>query len=201
MSRYIGPRLRVMRRLGVELPGLSRKSLERRPYPPGQHGQSRRRKSSEYAQHLIEKQKLRFHYGLTERQLRRAVEQASRGKGDSGPRLAELLERRLDNVVFRAGFAPTIPAARQLVRHGHIMLNGHKADIPSMRVDQGDLVSVRERSRNIPILADSQLDARLLPPWLSVDKSAFTARLTEMPDQGAIPFPLEMRLVIEFYAQ
>lgn len=201
MSRYIGPRLRIMRRLGVELPGLSRKSLERRPYPPGQHGQSRRRKSSEYAEHLIEKQKLRYHYGLTERQLRKTVQQATRGKGASGPRLAELLERRIDNLLFRAGFAPTIPAARQLVRHGHILLNGHKADIPSMRVAQGDIISVRERSRSIPIFADSQVDGRLLPPWLSVDKTAFTARLTETPDQGSIPFPIEMRLVIEFYAQ
>ena len=201
MSRYTGPRLRIMRRLGVELPGLSRKSLERRPQPPGQHGAARRRKVSDYALHLIEKQKLRYHYGLTERQLRRAVQEATAGTGESGARLAELLERRLDNLVFRAGFAPTIPAARQLVRHGHILLNGRRADIPSMRVARGAVVSVRERSRTLPLCADHDARTSLTPPWLAVDRAVLSARLSELPDADAIPFPLELRLVIEFYAR
>lgn len=201
MSRYTGPRLRVMRRLGVALPGLSRKSTERRPHPPGQHGQNRRRKVSDYALHLTEKQKLRYHYGLTERQLRRTVEEATRGIGASGDRLAELLERRLDNLVFRAGFAPTIPAARQLVRHGHILINNRRADIPSMRVPRGAIVSVREKSRALPVVLQGAADTTMRPPWLSVDANAFAARLTETPDEGAVPFPIEMRLVIEFYAR
>lgn len=201
MSRYTGPRLRIMRRLGVALPGLSPKNPERRPQPPGQHGANRRRKVSDYALHLIEKQKLRYHYGLTERQLRRAVQEASAGTGESGARLAEFLERRLDNLVFRAGFAPTIPAARQLVRHGHILLNGRRADIPSMRVGRGAAVSVRERSRTIPLCADGERQPGLVPPWLAVDRSGFTARLVDLPDQAAIPFPIELRLVIEFYAR
>lgn len=203
MSRYTGPRLRIMRRLGVALPGLSGKSPERRPQPPGQHGANKRRKISDYALHLMEKQKLRYHYGLTERQLRRAVAEASAGTGESGARLAEFLERRLDNLVFRAGFAPTIPAARQLVRHGHILLDGRRADIPSMRVARGAVVSVRERSRSIPLFADGerQAQAGLIPPWLTVDRPGFTARLADLPDQAAIPFPIELRLVIEFYAR
>src|SRR5262245_5636308 len=118
MSRYTGPRLRVMRALGVEIPGLSAKSTERRPYRPGQHG-LRRRNRSAYGIRLAETQKLRFHFGVGERQMRRVVETARRG-GDTVARLFELLESRLDNVVFRAGFAPTIPAARQLVTHGHV---------------------------------------------------------------------------------
>src|SRR5690606_2441783 len=115
MSRYTGPRVKILRRFGQQLPGLSRKSLERRPYPPGQHGQRRRRKSSDYRVRLEEKQKLRYNYGIGERQFRIYIKRATRAKGDTGLRLLQLLEGRLDNVIFRAGYAPTIPAARQLV--------------------------------------------------------------------------------------
>src|SRR5262245_13397415 len=130
MSRYTGPRLKSMRALGVELPGLARKSIDKPPHPPGQRGLKSRR-PSDFAKKLRETQKLRFNYGLGERQLRLLFAEAKRGKSNAGERLLELLERRLDNFVFRAGFAPTLVAARQLVRHGHVLLNGRRATIPS----------------------------------------------------------------------
>ena len=140
MSRYTGPRVKKMRKLGVNLPGLSRKTMDRRPYPPGEHGGKRQKRKSDYANQLMEKQKLRLNYGVSERQFRRYMVEARQSKTPTGDKLLELLERRLDNVVFRAGFAPTIPAARQLVNHRHIRLNGHKADIPSIRVKVGDVI-------------------------------------------------------------
>ena len=130
MSRYTGPRLKKCRALDVDLPGLTRKR-RKRTYRPGQHGPGFRRKVSDYGRRLMEKQKIRFNYGLGERQLRRLVSDARRSQLSTGDKLMELLERRLDNVVFRAGFTPTIPAARQLVNHGHILVNGRKASIPS----------------------------------------------------------------------
>ena len=142
MSRYTGPRVRAMRALGVQLPGLSSKSVERRPYPPGQHGQARR-KVTEYGRRLMEKQKLCRNYGVSERQLRKLMSQARSSQGPTGSRLLELLERRLDNVVYRAGFARTIPGARQLVTHGHILVNGHKVDRASYSVRQGEVITLR----------------------------------------------------------
>ena len=143
MSRYTGPRVKVMRALGVDLPGLSRKSIERRPYPPGEHGKAHRRKESVYGIQLKEKQKLKMNYGLTERQMRRLVKKARSSKLATGTRMLQLLESRLDNVVFRAGFAATIPSARQLVNHGHFMVNGRRVDIASYQVRSGDVLSFR----------------------------------------------------------
>ena len=148
MSRFTGPRVKVMRALGLELPGLSRKSIERRPYPPGQHGGRRRRRDSVYGQQLKEKQKLKMNYGVSERQMRRLIKQARRSKQETGLKLLELLERRLDNVIFRAGYAPTIPAARQLVNHGHFRVNGRKVDVPSFSVGEGDVIELKEKSAN-----------------------------------------------------
>lgn len=142
MSRYRGPRLRIVRRLG-ELPGLSRKS-PRRNYPPGQHGQGRR-KRSEYAIRLEEKQKLRFNYGVTEKQLVKYVKKTRRAAGSSGQALLQLLEMRLDNTVFRMGLAGTIPGARQLVSHGHVTVNGRVLDIPSYQCRPGDVISIRDK--------------------------------------------------------
>ena len=149
MSRLRGPRLKIMRALGVELPGLSRKSIEKRPHPPGQHGPQVRKRTnrSDYSLRLREKQKVRFNYGLSERQLRGLVEDATRLKGNTGVVLIQLLERRLDNVVFRAGFARTIPGARQMVSHGHIQVNGRTVDRPSYRLRRGDVISVATKSR------------------------------------------------------
>ena len=148
MSRYTGPRVKRMRALGTDLPGLSPKKSDKRPYPPGPHGQARK-KPTEYSMRLMEKQKVRVNYGVTERQLRRLMVEAKASGGTTGHKLIELLERRLDNIVFRAGFARSIPSARQLVNHGHILVDGKRVDIASYRVSQGQVVTVREASKEL----------------------------------------------------
>ena len=201
MSRNTSPRLRIVRALGSELSGLTRKSAEKRPYGPGQHGPSqRRKKASAYGLALREKQKVRFNYGLTERALRRMVERATRMHGNTGVTLIQLLERRLDNVVFRAGFARTIPAARQLVSHGHILVNGRRCDVPSRQLDFGDTVAVAPSGR---ALADSAFESGsgLESPWLDVDRSAGTVRVVSSPDPAFVPFDVEMRLIVEHYSR
>lgn len=200
MSRYTGPRLRVMRALGVNLPGLSAKTIDKRPHPPGQHGPRTRRKASLHGTRLREKQKLRFHYGLTERPLRTLAAMAARAKAPTGAALVQLLERRLDNIVFRAGFARTIPAARQLVTHGHVEVNGRVLDIPSARLRRGDTVAVRARAQEAVRLHRAKGATLGRPDWLGVDTDAFRARMTAFPDAGAIPFPIEIGLVVEFYS-
>lgn len=201
MSRYTGPRVRVMRALGTDLPGLSVKKIERRPYPPGQHGQGRK-KRSEFALRLMEKQKLRMNYGVTERQLRNLVEQAKSGPEAAGYKLLELLERRLDNIVFRAGFARTIPEARQLVNHGHIEVDGRRVDIPSYRVSTGQVITVREKSRKLPpVLAASGAPPAFDTAWLDVDRATLRATVKTLPDETAVPFPIQVQLVIEYYTQ
>lgn len=201
MSRYTGPRVRVLRALGTELPGLTRKKSERRPYPPGQHGQARR-KLSEYALRLIEKQKLRYNYGLNERQLLTTYTQARSSKGNTAERLVELLERRLDNVVFRAGFARTIPAARQLVRHGHVLVDGKRVDIPSFRVKRGQVITIGESSKKLACIAASLATPLSFPTeWLTVDQAALSASVNALPDATSVPFPINLQRVVEFYSQ
>lgn len=201
MSRYTGPRVKVMRALGTELPGLSRKKMERRPFPPGQHGQARR-KQSEYGLRLIEKQKLRMSYGLTERQLLSLMVEAHSGKGNTGERLLEFLERRLDNAVFRAGFARTIPGARQLVRHGHILVNGSRVDIPSYRIRKDDVIEVREKSRKLPpVLASLGASPSFETPWLSVEAEHCRATVRELPEPTSVLFAVNVQRVVEFYSQ
>ena len=169
MSRFRGPRLKVIRRFQQHLQA-SHVRLQSAARPPGQHGQSRRTKRSDYRIRLEEKQKLRYNYGLSERQLRNCFKKAVNGKDDTGLALLRQMESRLDNVVFRAGLAPTIPAARQLVAHGHVMVNGSKVDIPSFQVQIGQTVSIREKSQNIPVVAESVAAPVLeCPSYLSVD--------------------------------
>ena len=200
MSRYTGPRLRVMRALGIELPGLSRKSTERRPYPPGEHGGRRRRPDSVFGTQLKEKQKLKMNYGVTERQMRRLMKQARKSKTAAGIRLLELLESRLDNAVFRAGFAPTIPAARQLVNHGHFLLNGTKTDIPSAQIKPGDVVEVRNRSKDLEIIKTSLAQPSLvLAQWLSLEAENKKFTVTASPDADSVPFAVEVQQVVEYY--
>jgi small subunit ribosomal protein S4 len=202
MSRYTGPRVKIMRALGVDLPGLSPKTSERRPYPPGVHGQ-RRRKETEYGKRLKEKQKLRHNYGLSERQIRKFFREASRSKLNTGTKLIELLERRLDNVVFRAGFARSIPAARQLVNHGHVLVNGKRVDIPSFRVKIGNTIAIRESSLNVdPVVQGLALaeQRRWDSAWLTVDAAARKAEIKGTPDETSVPFPIDVQLVIELYA-
>jgi small subunit ribosomal protein S4 len=192
-----------MRALGILLPGLSAKSIERRPYPPGQHGQRRAmRRASPFKRQLQEKQKLRLNYGVTERQLRNLMRVARKGKGRTDHVLMELLERRLDNIVFRAGLARTIPAARQLVRHGHILVDGKPVDIPSYRVANGQQLSVHERSRKImAVMSSWENPALQRPPWLEVDVANMTARLSTAPGLENLPFEVFPHLVVEFYAK
>ncbi|WP_417071002.1 30S ribosomal protein S4 [Niveibacterium terrae] len=201
MSRYTGPRLKVMRALGVDLPGLSRKSISERPNPPGQHGARPQRKSG-FGLQLQEKQKLRFNYGLTEHQMRRLVLDARRDRGSTGDKLAELLERRLDNAVFRSGFAPTVMAARQLVNHGHVEVNGRAVDIPSYRLRFGDVITLRERSRKLAAVQASLAEPALSrPEWLAFDEAKKLASVAHLPAVSDIPFPIEMQLVVEYYSQ
>lgn len=200
MSRYTGPRLKVMRALGTELPGLSRKSLGERNYPPGQHGQKQSRKS-DFGKKLQEKQKLRFNYGLGERQIQKLFAEAKSSKMPTGDKLLELLERRLDNAVFRAGFAPTAVAARQLVRHRHITLNGKVVNIPSIRVNPGDEIVLRERAYQIPMVVESMTQPALeRPEWISFDETAKKARVGRVPAADEVPFPIDVQQVVEYYA-
>jgi len=203
MSIQIHARLKIMRALGLDLPGLSRKSIANRPNPPGQHGpNSSRRRKSEYGLALIEKQKLRFNYGVSERQLRTMMVEARRKDGPSGDLLLQILECRLDNVVFRAGWAPTIPAARQLVSHCHVLLNGKRANIASIRLKSEDEVSMRERSRTMTMVHNSSVQPSLeRPEWLSYDQPTFTAKITRLPEADEVPFPVEIHLVVEHYAK
>ncbi|RAL23081.1 30S ribosomal protein S4 [Lujinxingia litoralis] len=200
MARYTGPRLRIARRLGTDLPGLTRKLADRRPYPPGQHGQGRQR-FSEFKKQLYEKQKLRYNYGLSEGQLRNLFVEAQRSKDPAGLVLLRLLEQRLDNVVFRLGLAPTIPAARQLVVHGHIVVDGKKVDRPSYRVEPGREISVRAKSRDISAIQESVAQPTLrMPGYLSFDAKTLTGRMQALPSREDIPVQVQENLVVEYYS-
>lgn len=200
MARYRGPRLRVVRRLG-ELPGLSRKST-RKTYPPGQHGQARKKKS-EYAVRLEEKQKLRFNYGLTEKQLLRYVKKARRAGGSTGTSLLQQLEMRLDNTIFRLGFAPTIPAARQLVNHGHIYVNGRTVSIASYQCRAGDVISVRDKDASKKLVeANLQFPGLAnLPSHLELDKAKLTAKVNGIIEREWVALNINELLVVEYYSR
>ncbi len=202
MARYSGPRLRIVRRFGVPLIGLSRKSSQKRPYPPGQGAQNRRQKFSEFKKKLYEKQKLRFNYGIGERQLRNLMAEARHSHEPTGLVLLRLLEQRLDSIVFRMGIAPTIPAARQLVGHGHIHVNGHRVDVPGYRVRPGDEISVREKSRNLETIKICVQSPTLrLAGFLSFEPSTMTGKMENLPQRDDIPIQVEEQLVVEYYAQ
>lgn len=200
MSRYRGPRLKITRRLG-DLPGLTRKSA-RRSYPPGQHGQARR-KRSEYAVRLEEKQKLRYNYGVTERQLIRYVKKARRVQGSTGQVLLQLLEMRLDNTAFRLGLAPTIPAARQLVNHGHITVNGKVLDIPSYQCRPGDVVSVRDRDASRKLVAANMEYPGLsnIPSHLEFDKNKLEGKVNGVIEREWVALNINELLVVEYYSR
>jgi small subunit ribosomal protein S4 len=200
MSRYRGARLRIVRRLG-ELPGLTRKSA-RRAYPPGQHGQARK-KRSEYAVRLEEKQKLRFNYGLSERQLLRYVRKARRAGGSTGTALLQMLEMRLDNTVFRLGMAPTIPAARQLVNHGHITVNGGIVSIPSYQCRAGEEIGVRSREHSRKLVENNLQFPGLanVPSHLELDKNKLTAKVNGSVEREWIALEINELLVVEYYSR
>lgn len=200
MARYRGPRLRIVRRLG-ELAGLTRKS-PKRAYPPGQHGQARKKKS-EYATRLEEKQKLRFNYGVSERQLVRYVRKARRVSGSTGTALLQLLEMRLDNTVFRMGMAPTIPAARQLVNHGHITVNGKTVSIPSYQVRPGEIIGVRQRDNSRQMVENNLQSPGLanLPTHLEFDKNTLVGKVNGVVEREWVALQVNELLVVEYYSR
>ncbi|MEO0536952.1 MAG: 30S ribosomal protein S4 [Cyanobacteria bacterium P01_A01_bin.123] len=200
MARYRGPRLRVVRRLG-ELPGLSRKT-PRKAYPPGQHGQARKKKS-EYAIRLEEKQKLRFNYGLTEKQLLRLVKKARRAGGSTGLVLLQLLEMRLDNTVFRMGMAPTIPAARQLVNHGHVTINSKLLSIPSYQCRPGDVIGVRNKDGSRKLVETNLEFPGLanIPSHLEFDKAKLEGKVNSIIEREWIALNINELLVVEYYSR
>jgi small subunit ribosomal protein S4 len=203
MARYTGPRLRIIRRIGTELPGLTTKTATKRPYVPGMHGPTKRmNKVSEYGLRLREKQKLRFHYGITERNLRLMYTKALRMSGDTGRNLITLLEARLDNLVWRAGFTRTIAAARQLVSHGHVNLGSKRATSPGQLLKAGAVVSVREKSRNredLRITVNSPVRER--PTGLKVDLDTMTLTVEALPGSEQLPIDVNIQKVIEYFAQ
>ena len=201
MARYTGPVTRKSRRLGVDLVG-GDQSFEKRPYPPGQHGRARI-KESEYRQQLQEKQKARFTYGVMEKQFRRYYEEANRHAGKTGENLLQILESRLDNVVYRAGLARTRRMARQLVSHGHFTVNGVKVDIPSYRVSQYDIIDVREKSaQTLPIqVARESYGDRPVAPWLQVVPNRLRILVHRVPERAQIDVPLQEQLIVEYYSK
>ncbi len=209
MARYTGPVCRLCRREGMKLflKGdrcyTDKCALERRPYAPGQHGQGRRRKITGYGEQLREKQKVKRMYGLLERQFKNYYFRAARMKGVTGENLLSLLERRLDNVVYRLGFAVNRSDARQLVLHRHVVVNGRRVNIPSYQVRPGDVVEVREKSRSMArvLEAVSAVDRRGVPAWLELDKENLKGRVVTFPSREDITMPINEQLIVELYSK
>jgi small subunit ribosomal protein S4 len=205
MARYTGPKARVSRRLGTNIWGTKGESIamEKRPYPPGDHGRTRRRGNvSEYLLQLQEKQKARFTYGFNERQFRTLYAEASRRPGVTGENLLTYCELRLDNIVYRAGWASTRPQARQLVGHGHIDVNGRRVNIPSYRVRKGDVVRLRDKARNL-ILIQWNMDTlgRTPPAWLESSDGGQEVTVRELPIREQIDTPVREQLIVELYSK
>ncbi len=204
MTKRVRSKYKINRRLGVNLWGRPKSSINKREYPPGQHGQ-RRRKTSDFGTQLAAKQKLRGYYGnITEKQFRRTYEEAVRRRGDTVENLVGLLEQRLDAVVYRLKFVPTVFAARQFISHGHILVNGRRVTIPSFRVRVDDVVEIRERSRELGLVLEA-IDSpeRDVPDYLEVDYGKMRAALLRVPQLAEIPYPVQMEpnLVIEYYSR
>ncbi|WDL98914.1 30S ribosomal protein S4 [Alicyclobacillus sp. ALC3] len=208
MARYTGPVCRLCRREGIKLylkgeRCFSEKcAIDRRPTPPGQHGQGRRR-SSEYGLQLREKQKARRYYGVLEKQFEGYYEEAARRQGVTGENLLRLLESRLDNVVYRLGFAASRKEARQLVRHGHFDVNGHRVDIPSYLTKVGDVIVIREKSRSVDRIKDlmEAAESKTIAPWLELDVASFSGKVTRLPERGEIDTPVAEQMIIEHYSR
>jgi len=202
MARYTGPRVRISRRFGVPIFGPT-KYLERRNYGPGMHGPKNRRKVSDYGLGLIEKQKLRYFYGLMERQFRRVYEKALRTRGVTGQIMLQILETRLDNVVYHLGFAPTRPAARQMVAHGHVLVNGRGVSVPSFALKVNDVVEVKGDtvSRQMGGKALEAAGNRNVPDWLSLNKDAFKGSVMRLPSRDEIRPIANEQAVVEFYSR
>jgi small subunit ribosomal protein S4 len=200
MARYTGPSWKLSRRLGISLTGTG-KELEKRPYAPGQHGPNQRKKLSEYGLQLHEKQKLRHMYGVNERQFRTLFDRAGKLKGVHGENFMILLETRLDNIVYRLGLARTRRAARQLVNHGHITVNGSRVDIPSFRVAVGQTIGVREKSRNFDVIKESLEVNNFVPDYLTFDADKLEGTFTRLPERSELPAEINEALIVEFYSR
>ncbi len=209
MARYIGPVCRLCRREGMKLFLKGERcytekcAIEKRNFAPGQHGKTRKQKLAGYGLQLREKQKVKRIYGVLEDQFRRYFETAERTRGITGETLLQLLERRLDNVVYRLGLATSRPQARQLVRHGHVLINGRKVDIPSYSLKQGDLITVLGRSQKNPTIehAMEEVKGRGIPAWLSFDPAAIAGRVVSMPTREQINLPVQEQLIVELYSK
>jgi small subunit ribosomal protein S4 len=209
MARYTESVCRLCRREGIRLYLKGDRcysdkcAIERRAYPPGEHGQSRRIKITPYGQQLREKQKARRIYGIVERQFRNYFSRAARRQGVTGEILLQLLETRLDNVVYRMGIAPSRNAARQAVRHGHIQVNGRRVDIPSFALKPGDVVSVTEKSRKVEVIKNAVQNRRRteMQSWLDFDEKAMSGSLLQVPSREDIPVPVQEQLIVELYSK
>jgi small subunit ribosomal protein S4 len=204
MTKRLKSKYKINRRLGENLWGRPKSPVNRRDYGPGQHGQGRRRKPSDYGIQLMAKQRLRGYYGnITEKQFRRIYAEASRKRGDTSETLIGLLERRLDAVVYRMKFVTTVFAARQFVNHGHVMVNGRRVNIPSYQVREGDVVEVRERSKQLGILLEAvELAERDIPDYIEVDHAKMKGTFVRVPKLADVPYPvmMEPNLVVEYYS-
>ncbi|MDD6209661.1 MAG: 30S ribosomal protein S4 [Bacteroidales bacterium] len=201
MARYTGPKTRIARKFGEAIFGAD-KVLSKKNYPPGQHGNGRKKKTSEYGIQLREKQKAKYTYGVLEKQFRNLFEKASRTKGITGEVLLQLLECRLDNVVFRLGIAPTRAAARQLVSHRHIVVDGKVVNIPSFSVKPGQIVGVRERSKSFEVIADALAGFNHSKyPWLEWDQPQMAGKFLHIPERADIPENIKEQLIVELYSK
>ncbi len=201
MARYIGPKTKIARKFREPIFGPD-KAFEKKNYPPGQHGNSRRRrKQSEYGVQLMEKQKAKYTYGILERQFKNIFKRASRKKGITGEILLQLIEARLDNVVFRLGIAPSRPAARQLVGHRHILVNGEIVNIPSYSIKPGDIISVREKSKSLEAITDSLASRSNAFSWLEWDENLLAGKFLNYPERAEIPENIKEQLIVELYSK
>ncbi len=199
MARYTGPKFKLSRRLGISLSGTGKEL--KRPFPPGQHGPGQRKKLSGYGVQLQEKQKLRHMYGLNEKQFRNLFEKASKQQGISGENFMILLESRLDNLVYRLGLSNSRSGARQLVAHGHVTVNGKKVDIPSYIVSTGDVIGLRERSRNLTAIKDALANRNYLPAYLEFNEQAVEGKYIRLPERSELPQEIDEKQIVEFYSR
>ncbi len=200
MARYRGPKQKIARRFKEPIFGPS-KALERKPYPPGQHGRGRRRRESEYAVQLKEKQKTKYTYGLLEKQFKNLFDKASRKRGVTGENLLRFLEARLDNTVFRMGFAKTRRQARQFVSHRHIMVNDRIVNIPSYELGPDDIVEVRPKSKRLDVIQENVQRNQRMFPWLEVDREEIKGKFLDLPQREDIPENIDEQLIVELYSK
>jgi len=199
MARYTGPKFKLSRRLGISLSGTGKEL--KRPFPPGQHGPGQRKKVSGYGLQLMEKQKLRHMYGLNEKQFANLFEKASKMQGITGENFMVLLESRLDNLVYRLGFANSRAGARQLVAHGHVTVNGKKVDVASYLVQTGDVIGLRERSRSLSSVKEALANRNFLPNYLEYNEAAVEGKYARIPERSELPQEIDEKQIVEFYSR